>query len=1665
MKEKSNNVDELNRLSQEGRIAEKESDREQRSGVQAVSEGKKTVDDVEQIVDAATLEFFAHENNLFKNMQEPCRFEGINILADIKEYFFTYKVKPNELEKEIQDYMNQKRIGINQEHKTLFFGENGVLDINMTVEKALRNNEKIPTYVKTAVMDGEIKLPENNEVTLYSKFLIKINEQPDWYFDFLNKNIETRLNNINNMFGELSWAKRGDNKTVITLEGREVSYNENMSEEFSQIYVKIQLMCGELGQIFARGRSDNENQELLAKMVAYYKEISDISSLNFSQMGLSENDVKVFRNIIEETKNTILFKFNMCSLGLNLDELSEEEVKNLVGEKNYDEIDKERKKLDESASGAVHKEIKKDTLSFEDGFITSSEEEKKTNIIRQYRILMSLANSDGMRYTENEDEEIRLSMEMIKGEYPELVKVAEDFYDSANTVEFYSKAIVNNKLLKDLKNIREKGISSSNNYNNKRNFQSEYKQIIPAIIALNMDVKGVHPEDKAVRDEALMTLIGVFPNVVSDTDEIDYDNENQIKEIKNRLFNEIKNRYGPYFNENAFDEIKNYDDLAKKLEARNIYKLKKSLIKSINGNEIEYDEITGIIEDPDTKKYVREEIEAENNEIFENKLYINLLNDVVHYTKLKSKGELTSKLEDEFTVKLATAIQLIEVEKEDRYKGSELQKSIILNRNKSLLDEVKSNLADLHPDVFNKNGTVNIKRLNDVVVKIAKAKGENGIFEGFDAYEKKITDEIFSNGIEFDDESPTIGLTYIAERTKTELENEISSENRSLSTKKKTQEEIKKSLKELVDTSKIEDAERVLQIVHYLKEERQEKKGQRFFERYKYKGTADLNTSRLKSAVSNVEETYKDKVKSLYNDDEKAEESFFKIENHIFDDTVFPGIIREGKRKVANRMLATILKKYDGNEDELTLEDKANVLMLFVGTEYDLENEVIESSINSAKNLQGRLKKYLARINPDLIKDGEVDKELLIAEFNDSVNTNFVDIKDAVIHAEDKLLEEFVESLLDKNKDKEILSVINDSELRANLKIVDAQERRENFRLIQHSLKSLNNSLLTRYDLDVTKKEEVELIEGLYLVVDLYDEQKLDRKGLSERNSSVQDLEKELLEVAKENLKLYFNNTIDKDGKVDKQKLKHNVVEYLIENDPEIGKELQDGGDITEVLKGYLCVRDEQIIGPVVNNSLEHEIEKTQEAVDEYKKNKELFKYLAMINVIGKMRERFYGEGNGRVDRIAKFFDRKCPGLKEKYDSSDYNMEIDDKYVDSVAIICGKSKLQEINDKYFPRGIKGKRFTSIDEIPSDEQKRILQIAIGTIEACKEMGEYKSVTKNSDTIALASNIIKHFVPTAVKNGRIVDEDKVVDCYNNVVSNGVKKSGNYTIDELKRASYKKLYLTVVGEFYDNSVDKTKYFDVFDNSKLRSAIKAKRREDIITNQEMDHVFQSKSETIHVDDVKDKDSKADVAKDGNDRKITVEQPVIADTEVLEILNKSAEELHHNDGNNKEVEKGVPTQTRTEEKVIEQTSTPKVEQQSESLNKTIEGVTVEKINVGSVEPEMSMVTTESRGFISDVISKIKSITNLVKNGINSIKERFGIGQNSSTNNTETSSNSTSSTGGAIKTEQDVVQNLTGYGQQNLDLNAAKAATQNETGKKVSEKGNELEGNEDNERD
>ena len=78
-----------------------------------------------------------------------------------------------------------------------------------------------------------------------------------------------------------------------------------------------------------------------------------------------------------------------------------------------------------------------------------------------------------------------------------------------------------------------------------------------------------------------------------------------------------------------------------------------------------------------------------------------------------------------------------------------------------------------------------------------------------------------------------------------------------------------------------------------------------------------------------------------------------------------------------------------------------------------------------------------------------------------------------------------------------------------------------------------------------------------------------------------------------------------------------------------------------------------------------------------------------------------------------------------------------------------------------------------------------------------------------------------------------------------------------------------------------------------------------------------------------------------------------------------------------------------------------------------------------------------------------------MKNGINTIKEKLGIGASSSSN-TETSSNSTSSSGGVNKTEQDVVKNLTGYGQQNLDLNAARAASQSDNNTKVNDKGNEL---------
>ena len=1293
---------------------------------------------------------------------------------------------------------------------------------------------------------------------------------------------------------------------------------------------------------------------------------------------------------------------------------------------------------------------------------------------RMLRIIAMLEARTYTRFLDKEDSLIQDRVFDIGKKDPELFNDAVFGVTFTNDIELLTKALIRQKLIEDLNDLRTRRYEGLREEKDLK-LQGQFVRIMPALCALNFKVENqASIEDLELRKESIDLLVELFPKIVDDPQNIDYNNDVALKDLKNRLFNELKNNYIPEFHDNflngKFKDVKNLDDIIEIIDARTAYRVKDNLLRGIADQGVMYEKIQKKLTDPAVLKFMERESRIEKKELLEDGLYLDFTNELFALRKLKAESiEVQSSKnkdsiginETELVLNLITMVQLYDAEGEDRRSGKidKTKDNDEKRRSLQLLNEAKRNLADFLPNAFDEKGNVKYDILEAYVSHAMYLDGNEELLQEYNEYEERMT-------ADSENLSPYIKLEFLSKRVKDQKLKEIESKVNNIDSKKETIKEISEAKENLNKINAETSTLRILQVIHYISDKQQDRKAEHFRKKYGYQGKFRVakNTGTIKNAIEEAESVFKEKLLELYgNDEEKLDKAIDKIKDSEYDDTVFPGLIREGKRRIVNKRLSDIAKKYDKNDNEFDDETKEMVIATYLAALEDTPDKFIYETQQAVEISNNRLKKYLSRINPDAVKDGKVDLDVVLEEYKKvTKKPDIDDLEDAKFVAEGGIIEDVLNNLKNQNN---FTLAINSEAFRTRLKIDGVREKQENFELLQNIGDLLKYSMQTRYELSDVKKEEIDLIKGLYLTVQLYGDENLNKKGLSRRNDDIQSVERDLLGVAKENLAIYFNGILDEDKEINKDKLDEAFMDYLEKNDPDFAEKVRNGGKCTDLIKQEIKGRKQEIFGPVPVDAIDKQIIKMRANLADYKEAKEDMKCLAMIELVDKMRKRLYG--NSWKENIAKKFDSKREGISAKINDPQYKMEISDSYIDSVMVMGARRQVEEINKEYFSSDSK-----KLNELPARNKLTILGVAIGSIEACENVPDYKAITKGYDAKNVAIDIVRKIVPDAITSNREIDKEKLLEGFLKI-SEGTCMAKPANWEALLRYSNKKLTYNIVREFVAYDFQRQErlgedlpYFEILENSELRSILSEERQDSEITNQEMNGVFQDRSETMHV---------AESQVKTNDSKISeIEtEAEIEDDEVERILQDKAVELHHDTGKDeaskKEAQDKTDTKTQvqigTEENVVEETSTPKVEQQSDGLNKDTKGIAVENINVAPVEQEKSMVTTESRGFISDVITKIKNIPNLIKNGINNIKDRLGIGQSSSSNNTETSSNSTSSTGGVVKTEQDVVQNLTGYGQQNLDLNAAKAATQNETGKKVSEKGNELEGNEENERD
>lgn len=343
MAEKSNNVDELNRLAQEGRIAQKDDDKEHKKDVQDASKGKKTVEEVEQLIDETELLEELYRNKMFTNMIQPCLLEGENLLGKLKGYFELHKVRPSDLVKEIQTQVNERRLEINRNSQTLFFGEDGSINEILSIEKAVKNQRPVAKYIRNVYMEEGKQLPEIEDHTLHGKFMADLKEKPDSYFIQINEEYQKKSNEIKvDMYDY--FRKRG-----AVLEENDTNEPSNTNEPkkkwgqpfFEEFSAEGNMLFGtliEFDELVAEPIDKAKSSEAtvkmnLAKMFAAQERINEILKKSDSELlgyGLNTEDIKMLRSFATRIQGVIKEKFQKVYY-IDIDK-SPEKIRKKLGE-------------------------------------------------------------------------------------------------------------------------------------------------------------------------------------------------------------------------------------------------------------------------------------------------------------------------------------------------------------------------------------------------------------------------------------------------------------------------------------------------------------------------------------------------------------------------------------------------------------------------------------------------------------------------------------------------------------------------------------------------------------------------------------------------------------------------------------------------------------------------------------------------------------------------------------------------------------------------------------------------------------------------------------------------------------------------------------------------------------------------------------------------------------------------------------------------------------------------------------------------------------------------------------------------------------------------------------------------------------------------------------
>ena len=1394
------NLDELNMLQNDGKVDTTQAIEEDRKDVEAVAKGKKTVDEAPQAVTVELLKEYANQNKIFSKLESHCEQDGVDIYAYFLKCFNKNEtVKVSNILDNIAKKIPTLIDTINDDkNNNLFIDGNGNIDIEGAIRKAKQNERPLPAYIKAIAEDaGKESAKEVKKSESIIEYLAKKDED---FFRNVNASLSEGLgDSINNILDSLNENTDENEKTNVNIDGKNVSYYDNLSKEDNVLLNKLQMMKSIVDD--NKKFSHSEAPEYIVKLVIMYRECAGIDISKSTIPNIAEN-LKVFMDEIEEA-------FKVLSNGLDIKKIStDKDWKKIL----YDQIDIQMKELDE-IEGNLLKELNENVEEltdkakelFDSMQIKKNEDvtAKKDNSDRLliYAILENLEDNEKEGFAATYFGGIVSKKRRLDTVDNTLKKNGENYVEEAKKTGLYRriKLNVNTDIYLDILK-RERFKQSLKNFKNPIEntkgieIPESVREMPVFLLALDMidgdKSVGYTDEDIAAKEEAIKFMKEKFPEAFKD----DTFDKVKLFELACEKY-QIKHPKVTNFEE-LFEYAQKYNDNAIKSELTYALKYDAQNVDMSNAEIFSLDQITQILNDEKILEEVRRKVKSHRSMAFENRVVDELENGFMELYNARNNDDFSDLNRRELIKKALIMADKLPTNYKERMMHPEN------------CDLAKKVLMEFIPEAILMTGNIGSQKSRDAITEYFKQHGELISLKGersighilLDSVKRKVSNQT---------------IDYSPEEIK------------------KRAEEVKNKKEYVSKKISIEADIKVLKYIKLLREQ----------------GTDEKTVEEL------------DKLeKIIYGRIERKnpEKGFLKqvsedINNIPKNDILSSQMARTTRRLTASKRIEE-LRELHKDGSKLSEEELKEVFDICAGLRNDYLNETIDTK--DYKKLMLQMSCYVLKKNGyDFIEKSKIDDEKFLLAYNKLFGTEIKDVNKLYEEKESELIGKGIsKSITDIDGGKKglisstLLYEVSKDDFEPKQKLADYRNERTTLD-IKDTIYLAEKIMALKNIKDVQELDEgqkYEYVTGLVVLAKILKEKNVSNKVSYARYTEFKNLNQKLFVVVKNELQEYMPEAFTvENGYMNLYNLNTSLMKFLQDYNVAVPSDTKTQerflSELTKRVKKTIKENPDYIENrtPIIERA-ESVTAKLNDILTGTMEEKTGDTYISSYAIVKAMEEK-----RNITNLTSKMFqnvEKENPELYSQIAKKAEDVSIDDSAMYKMAAITGEKIMAGHQEK-----IKQAKYVSDTgkaEVSNEDKASMILNAIGVIESLKQLS---GLMNESEFICIrnARIVLKDIAPEAIQDGMHIDETVLLNVYNGLNSSGKK---DLTIEELKNNAVNQLLVKTAKEITNTRTINSRYNEILEKYSV-----TREKENIaippISTSEMDRIYEQQAEEIIVD------------------------------------------------------------------------------------------------------------------------------------------------------------------------------------------------------------------------